>query len=153
MKMNVRGNDNFQTPNYLFEQLNCIFNFTLDAACTSHNCLCPRGLRVDLGVNALDCSWEKHRVFCNPPFSKKAEFIKKAYEEVIHGDCPIVVMILPSNCQDTKAFQQYIKKQFFYETLAGRVSFINPETGKPQKGNNSGTTIVYFKKDIQTWQA
>lgn len=88
------------------------------------------------------------RVFCNPPFSKKAEFIAKAYDEVINGDCPVVVMVLPSNCQDSKAFQQYIKKNFFYETLSGRVAFIDPETGEPQQGNNSGTTIVYFKKDI-----
>jgi len=58
------------------------------------------------------------------------------------------VMILPSNCQDSQAFQKYIKKNFFYETLAGRVSFIHPETGQQMKGNNSGTTIVYFKKDI-----
>ena len=88
------------------------------------------------------------RVFCNPPFSQKASFIKKAYEEVINGDCPIVVMVLPSNCQDSKAFQQYVKKNFFYETLSGRVAFIDPETKQPMKGNNSGTTIVYFKKDI-----
>ena len=88
------------------------------------------------------------RVFCNPPFSRKAEFIAKAYNEVINGDCPVVVMVLPSNCQDGRAFQQYIKKQFFYETLSGRVAFINPTTGQPQQGNNAGTTIVYFKKDI-----
>lgn len=88
------------------------------------------------------------RVFCNPPFSKKAEFIEKAYNEVINGNCPIVVMVLPANCQDCRAFQQYIKKQFFYETLSGRIAFINPTTGNPQKGNNSGTTIVYFKRDI-----
>lgn len=87
-------------------------------------------------------------MFCNPPFSRKAKFIEKAYNEVINGDCPIVVMILPSNCQDCKAFQKYIKKNFFYETLEGRVAFIDPETGNPMKGNNSGTTIVYFKKDI-----
>ena len=88
------------------------------------------------------------RVFCNPPFSRKAEFIEKAYNEVLFGDCPIVVMVLPSNCQDSRSFQQFIKKNFFYETLSGRVAFINPETGKPMKGNNSGTTIVYFKRDI-----
>lgn len=87
-------------------------------------------------------------MFCNPPYSQKAAFIKKAYEEVVNGECPVVVMVLPSNCQDSKAFQQYIKKNFFCETLSGRVAFIDPETKQPMKGNNSGTTIVYFKKDI-----
>ena len=87
-------------------------------------------------------------MFCNPPFSRKAEFIEKAYNEVINGDCPICVMLLPSNCQDSKAFQKFVKKNFYYETLCGRVAFIDPQTGRPMKGNNSGTTIVYFKKDI-----
>lgn len=148
MKMNVRGNDNFQTPQGLYDQLDKIFNFTLDAACTTQDCKAPRGLYHDEGVDALACSWGGERVFCNPPFSRKAEFIAKAYNEVINGDCPVVVMVLPSNCQDGRAFQQYIKKQFFYETLSGRVAFINPTTGEPQQGNNAGTTIVYFKKDI-----
>lgn len=148
MKMNVKGNDNFQTPDHLFKQLNNIFCFTLDAACTTKNCKCVLGFYHDLGDNALNSDWSDQRVFCNPPFSQKAAFIEKAYNEVINGDCPICVMILPSNCQDSKAFQKYIKKNFFYETISGRVAFIDPETGQAMKGNNSGTTIVYFKKDI-----
>ncbi|MBQ8482412.1 MAG: hypothetical protein IJ532_07770 [Alphaproteobacteria bacterium] len=88
------------------------------------------------------------RVFCNPPFSQKAAFIAKAYDEVINGDCAIVVMVLPSNCTDCRAFHQYIYKKFFYEILSGRVSFVDPATGRAAKGNNSGTVIIYFKKDI-----
>lgn len=148
MKMNVRGNDNFQTPEHLFKQLNDIFNFTLDAACTTENCRCSKGFYHDQGIDALNISWEQERVFCNPPFSQKAAFIEKAYNEVINGDCPVCVMVIPSNCQDSKAFQKFIKKNFFFETLSGRVAFIDPETKQPMKGNNSGTTIVYFKKDI-----
>lgn len=148
MKMNVKGNDNFITPQKLYDQLDSIFNFTLDAACTTKDCKAINGLCFDKGIDALKRSWGENRVFCNPPFSKKKDFIEKAYEEVINRDCPIVVMILPSNCQDSKAFQKYIKKNFFYETLCGRVAFIDPENGEEKKGNNSGTTIVYFKKDI-----
>lgn len=87
-------------------------------------------------------------MFCNPPFSQKAAFIEKAYNEVVNGDCSVCVMVLPSNCQDSKTFQKFIKKNFFYETLCGRVAFIDPKTKQPMKGNNSGTTIVYFKRDI-----
>ena len=88
-------------------------------------------------------------MFCNPPFSKKKDFIEKAYNEVMFGNCPVVVMVLPSNCLDGSAFQNFIKNKFFYEVLAGRVAFIDPETQRPMKGNNSGTVIVYFKKDIK----
>jgi len=148
MKMNVKGNDNFETPPNLFRQLDRIFNFTLDVACTKDNCKCYKGFFYDDDIDALNQDWTDERCFCNPPFSKKSQFIEKAYNEVINGNCPIVVMILPSNSLDCKAFQKYIKKNFFYETLDGRVSFIEPTEKKPMKGNNSGTTIVYFKKDI-----
>lgn len=148
MKMNVKGNDNFRTPDHIFKQLNDIFNFTLDAACTTEDCKCPSGYCFDTGVDALKMSWGGERVFCNPPFSKKAEFIAKAYNEVVNGECSVVVMVLPSNCMDCRAFHKYIYKQFYYEILEGRVSFIDPTTGKAAKGNNSGTTIVYFKKGI-----
>ena len=57
MKMNVKGNDNFRTPQGLYDQLDKIFNFTLDAACTKEDCKAPRGLYHDEGVDALACSW------------------------------------------------------------------------------------------------
>ena len=57
MKMNVKGNDNFRTPDHVFKQLNDIFNFTLDAACTTEDCKCKHGLFYDDGIDALKMSW------------------------------------------------------------------------------------------------
>ena len=57
MKMNVRGNDGFETPDFLYRQLDRVFNFTLDAACTTANCKAPRGLYFDQGIDALQTSW------------------------------------------------------------------------------------------------
>lgn len=57
MKMNVKGNDNFRTPDHLFDQLNRIFNFTLDAACTREDCKCNTGYYYDAGIDALKMSW------------------------------------------------------------------------------------------------
>ena len=146
MKMNQkgRGNDEFCTPDYIFKQLNDIFNFQLDAACSDTNCKCPLGINLD----SLNSLW-MWRTFCNPPFSKKAEFIKKADMEVQLGHCPICVMILPLNCMDTKVWHEVIEGRYHYEILKGRIAFIDPETKKPKKGNNSGTVIVYFKKRIE----
>jgi len=89
------------------------------------------------------------RAFCNPPFSQKSEFIEKAYNEVLYGECPICVMILPILAMDTIAWHKYIEGIFHYEVLKGRISFIDPETMQPKSGNNSGTVIVYFKKKIE----
>ena len=145
MKMNVKGNDYFETPLYIFNQLNRIFRFNMDVACNEHNAKCYHALTEK--TDALSQEWYG-RCFCNPPFSKKAEFIKKAHDEVLNGNCPICVMILPLNCMDTKVWHEYIEGKFHYEILKGRISFVNPETNRPKKGNNSGTVIVYFKQKI-----
>lgn len=144
MKMNQKGkgNDEFETPDYIFKQLDNIFNFQIDLACTVLNRKCDISF-----TDFLTCNW-LGRCFCNPPFSKKAEFIKKAHEQIEQGICPICVMILPLNCMDTKIWHEIIEGRYHYEILKGRISFINPETKQPQKGNNSGTVIVYFKKRI-----
>lgn len=55
--MNVKRNDNFRTPDKLFRQLNNIFAFTLDAACTTEDCRCSKGFHYDKGVDALKMSW------------------------------------------------------------------------------------------------
>lgn len=151
MNQKGKGQDNFETPDYIFNQLNAAFNFEYDAACTTLNCKCPRGFFIDKGQNGLEESWANKRIFCNPPFSQKAAWIQKAYEEVIQGFCPLCVMILPILAMDTKAWHQFIKRGgVHYEELEGRISFVDPTTGKPKNGNNSGTVIVYFKKRIKT---
>lgn len=151
MQMNNKGLDNYQTPAHVFSQLNEIFSFTTDAACTSVNKLCPQGFCIDQGFNGLEQSWSYHRIFCNPPFSNKDKWIRKAHEEVASGKCPICVMILPLNCMSTEAFQEIIDL-YHYDILKQRIAFINPETGKPQTGNNTGTVIVYFMKKPLTSQ-
>lgn len=148
MKMNQKGkgNDCFCPPPYIFDQLDNIFNFTLDVAASEENHLCESYFTEK--DNALLYAWGG-RCFCNPPFSKKAEFIRKADNEVQNHNCPIVVMILPLNSMDTKIWHEVIENRYHYEILEGRISFIDPETQKAKSGNNSGTVIVYFKKRIE----
>ena len=143
MNQKGHGNDEFETPDSIFKQLDYIFNFQIDAAATLNNKKCPYYF-----PDAMCGEWNG-RTFCNPPFSKKADFIQKAHEEVQQKRCPIVVMILPLNCMDTKVWHEVIEGRYHYEILKGRIAFIDPETKKPRKGNNSGTVIVYFKKRIK----
>lgn len=144
MKMSIKGQDNFRTPAFLFNHLNAMFAFELDVACSFEDCLAPRGFCYDKGGNGLIASWGNSRVFCNPPYSQKEAWIEKAHDEVLHGDCPICVMVLPTLSMTTEAWHKYIHGKFFYQFSPSRYSFINPETGRPQDGNQSGTTIVYF---------
>jgi len=147
MKMNQKGkgNDEFETPDYIFEQLDRIFNFQTDLACNKNNCKCPAFFPNSLADAAV---WIG-RCFCNPPFSQKEKWIRKADSEVQNNHCSICVMLLPLNCMDTKVWHEVIEDHYHYEILKGRIAFIDPNTHLPKKGNNSGTVIVYFKKKIE----
>jgi len=134
--------DDWQTPGWLFSQLNSRFGFHVDAAAISQNTKLVRFFD-----DGLSSSWAELRIFCNPPFSNKATWMEKAYDEVLHGGCPLCVMILP-NCIDTVAFNQYVHGTFHWEHLPYRVSFLD-DSGKPVSGNPSGTIIVYFWKRIK----
>lgn len=149
--VNDKGCDTFNTPLYLFNQLNDIFSFTVDAACSSKNKKVENSFSWDEGYDGLKESWEGHRVFVNPPFSKKKDWILKAHQEVQSGGCPVCVMILPLNCMSTVSFFKIVIKQgYMYEIINKRVEFLNDSTKERESGNNSGTVIVYFKKDISS---
>ena len=151
MKMKAKGKkseDGMMTPSNIYKQLDHVFNFTHDIACTTKNCLSPFGVFYDKKDDALKQSWASWRCFCNPPFSGKADWIRKAHEEVQNGGCPIVVMVLPKNSMDSPPWHDYIYGRYHYQIIKGRVSFIDPKTKKPKKGNNSGTTIVFFMKKV-----
>lgn len=141
MNQKGKGQDDFQTPNYIFKQLQDIFNFTADAACTQENKLCEIGF-----TDGLNQHWGYHRVFCNPPFSAKKAWIEKAHKEVSLGTCPVCVMILPVNSMDSDPWHEFIYGKYLYQILHGRIAFIDPVTQKPKKGNPSGTAIVYFMR-------
>lgn len=132
--------DDLETPDYLFEQLDDRYNFSIDVACTMGN---SKVIHYGMLYDGLKDSWAGHRVFCNPPYKNKKEWIRKAIYEVEEGDCPLCIMILPCTMEvlrDTKDYHQ--------EILSYRVSFIDPETKKPMKGNNAGTVIIHFWKKI-----
>lgn len=142
---NKIGRDDWRTPGWLFDKLDSVYQFTCDAAASDENrkntyCYFSEN------SNALENEWTGERVFCNPPFTKKVQFIKKAIEEVESGRCPICVMILPL-ALDAKWFHELVKDRYHYEILKGRVSFLDNEN-KPVQGNTVGTLIVYFQKRI-----
>ena len=66
-------------------------------------------------------------IWCNPPYSKIGEFVKKAYEESLKG-CT-VVMLIPSRT-DTKYWHDYcVYGQIRY--VRGRLKFGNSKNSAP----------------------
>lgn len=65
------------TPQYLFDELNKEFNFTLDPCATPENAKCKKFYTKE--DNGLNKSWENECVFCNPPYGRQIKsWVKKS---------------------------------------------------------------------------
>lgn len=88
--------DHWSTPEATRNELYSEFRLDFDP--------CP--LRSD--EDGLKVKWTG-RVFCNPPYSRILEFIKKGLFHLASGDCEILVYLVPSRT-DTGWFHDYCKK-------------------------------------------
>ena len=61
------------------------------------------------------------RVFCNPPYSRIVEFLKKGLFHLANGDCEILVYLIPART-DTAWFHDYCTKGEI-RFLRGRLKF------------------------------
>ena len=119
--------DEWATPEKLYQELDEEFHFTLDPCATDENHKCD--LYFTREQNGLNYSWGGYRVFCNPPYSDIATWVKKAYEEG-HKENTIVVLLLYSRT-DTKYFHDYIIHRSEIRILKGRVKFGGAEYNAP----------------------
>lgn len=108
------GRDDWRTPRDLYDRLDAQFAFTVDAAATAENALCGHwyGPGSPLAEDALTLpDWRATpeapgRAFLNPPYSRVADFVRKARAEADAGNA-LVVLLLPART-DTKWFHDCI---------------------------------------------
>lgn len=138
--MTSTGKDDWETPGWLFDQLNAEFHFTLDPCCTHETAKCSK--HYTLEENGLIQDWGGEIVFCNPPYSRKTNtnpgqiaWVQKCAAEAKKPGT-IVVALLPART-DTELFHRYIYGKAEIRFLKGRVSFLDhgKETGKPLFGS------------------
>lgn len=132
--------DQWETPQWLYDQLHNEFNFVLDPCCDATNQKCKIGYWK--GINdGLKESWHEHKsVFMNPPYGKEiGKWVKKAYEE--SQNQTTVVCLLPART-DTKWFHDYILGKSEIRFLKGRLKFGGCKNSAPFP-----SMIVVFKGD------
>lgn len=136
------ANDEWQTPQDLFNKLNKEFGFTTDVACKPENCLCSEGIYED----STDQNWYEYinAFWMNPPYSRGNidKFCKKAYEESQKG-CIVVGLIKLDT--STKWFHEYVMKAHEIRFCKRRVRFIDPDTGKEGGSPPFASVIVVWK--------
>jgi phage N-6-adenine-methyltransferase len=127
------GKDTWQTPHGVFNPLLLEFDFTIDGAANESNSLLERwwGPESPLSDDALLVTWGGERVFCNPPYSRVAEFVAKAESESHHS---LSVLLIPART-DTRWWHSHIWNRATHQWrtsvggrfLKGRVKFIDPD--------------------------
>jgi phage N-6-adenine-methyltransferase len=107
------------TPQWLFDQLDEEFHFSLDACATERIAKCVKFFSQQ--EDALLQRWELS-TFCNPPYGiSMKRWIRKAYEEAARGN--LIVMLLPART-DVEWFHRYcLVPGVEIRFIKGRVDF------------------------------
>lgn len=135
--------DEQATPLWLFDRLNSIFKFTLDAAATRENTKC--NIYYTKESNGLIHPWCKS-TFCNPPYSigQIKQWVDKATTEcIIHNNS---VLVLPADTS-TKWFTLLREKASVLLFITGRIKF-----GTNTQVAMFGTVIAIFGYTISQIQ-
>lgn len=144
-KTPVEQRNLWQTPAPLFVALDAEFCLTLDAAASANNALCS--LYITEEQNTLETPWADYLsipgyVWLNPPYSDITPFVQKAADESKNQIG--TVMLVPADTSVgwfREAIETASEVRFI---IGGRLSFINPVSGKPVSGNNKGSMLIIW---------
>ena len=130
------SNHDWETPQYLFDELNAEFGFTLDPCASPENAKCEKFFTIQ--ENGLAQSWEDNVVFCNPPYGTQIQkWVRKSYFEAQKG--AVVVMLIPSRT-DTRWWHEFVS-QGEVRFIKGRLKFQGAQYNAPFP-----SCIVIFRK-------
>jgi len=119
--------DEWATPQDLYDSLDAEFHFNLDPCSNDINCKCEKHFTPE--QDGLKQNWGGCRVFCNPPYSRIAEWTEKCYREGCK-DNTLVVLLIPART-DTKYFHNFIKDRAEIRFIKGRLKFGDSTNSAP----------------------
>ena len=119
--------DQWATPQDFYDKLNEEFHFNLDPCADEFNHKCERYFTKE--QDGLSQSWGGYRVFCNPPYSRISDWVRKAYYESLK-DNTLVCLLIPART-DTRYFHDYIYQRSEIRFVKGRIKFGDSKNGAP----------------------
>ena len=115
------------TPQAIFDSLNTLYHFTLDAAAADNNHKCEKYFTKE--DDSLHKDWGGETVWLNQPYGRELkDWVKKAYEEAQKPKTKCV-LFLPART-DTKWFHDYCMKGICI-FIKGRVKFGDAKGNAP----------------------
>jgi phage N-6-adenine-methyltransferase len=111
------ASDLWETPQWLFDQLDAVYNFDHDVCALPENTKCARFFTPEL--DGLSQTWEG-LCWMNPPYGREiGRWVRKAYESAQDG--ATVVCLLPART-DTAWWHDYVMRGSV-TFLRGRLKF------------------------------
>lgn len=101
--------DHWSTPTSIYSKLDAEFGFNFDP--------CPLMSASD----GAKIKWSG-RVFCNPPYSKIKDFLRRGLYHLALHDCEFIVYLIPART-DTAWFHDYCYGKAELRFLRGRLRF------------------------------
>jgi phage N-6-adenine-methyltransferase len=94
--------------------------------------------------NGLKQDWHG-RVFVNPPFTSKEDWLEKTITESQSSNVQTVFVVTPDSTDTKSWWHKYIAEHADYIWFSeGRISYIDPETGEQMGSPTFGTAISIF---------
>lgn len=118
----------WETPQWLFDQLNEEFDFGLDAAANALNRKCDSWISEE--IDALQVDWYGDgNVWLNPPYGRHiGQWIEKAYQESRKG--MTVVVLVPART-DTAWWHDWAMQAAEIRFIRGRLKFVGAASSAP----------------------
>jgi len=157
----------WNTPDWFIEYVNCMAPIGLDPCWNNTSVFIPPLAFTETGIynhgvlsydkapeDTFTLDWEVEKdqlIFINPPYGIKVTepFLKKATMEQEFGKS--IIGLIPART-DTKAWHNYVGKASHLCLVKGRISFLNSETQKIQKGTKFPSAVVLWSKSEEMQQ-
>lgn len=134
------------TPPEFFAALDAEFGFTLDAAASHDNALCPAYYCGEWGRDGLTQPWTGV-VWCNPPYGNEiGQWVERGYRQAQLG--ATVVMLIPARTE-TRYWHDFVMKASEIRFVKGRLRFGGVTA---EKGHNAPfpSAVVVFRPGEHT---
>ncbi len=128
------------TPPDFFAALDAEFGFTLDAAASHGNALCPDYYCGEWDRNGLTEPWTGV-VWCNPPYGNEiGQWVERGYRQAQLG--ATVVMLIPART-DTRYWHEYVMKASEIRFVRGRLRFGGGTAERGQSAPFPSAVVVF----------
>lgn len=126
--LQVSDNPEWATPQYVFDQLDREFHFTLDVCADDSNHKCERYFTKE--DDGLSHDWTGERCWMNPPYGKAIGAWAKKAADSAEKEGTIVVGLVPCRT-DTRWWQENVMRADEIRFVKGRLKFGKAGMGAP----------------------